>query len=224
MSNKLVLYNLDLSPPVRVVKTVAKLLNLELELRDVDLLNGEHLKEPYIKLNPEHTVPTLVDGDFAIWDSHTICAYLVDKYAKDDALYPKDLQLRAKCNQRLFFDAASLFVRLRDCSVHVLFDGGKEIPQDKITPMYAAYDILEAFLATDPFLVGNHLTIADISVSITALLLEVYAPIPSDKYPKITAWLKRISKTIPFFDELNASSTEQYRQLVQSTLEKNKQN
>lgn len=33
MSNKLVLYNLDVSPPVRAVRTVAKLLGLELELR-----------------------------------------------------------------------------------------------------------------------------------------------------------------------------------------------
>ncbi|XP_055295140.1 glutathione S-transferase 1-like [Sitodiplosis mosellana] len=224
MSGKIVLYNLNLSPPVRVVKTVARLLDLDLEIRDVDLLNGEHLKEPYIKLNPEHTVPTLVDTDgFAIWDSHTICAYLVDKYAKDDSLYPKDLQLRARCNQRLFFDASSLFVRLRDCSVHVLWKGGKEVPKDKVDPIYAAYDILEVFLASDPFLVGNKLTIADISVSITLGLLEVYAPLQSDKHPKILAWLKRVKETIPFFDEINSSSPEQYNKMIQGALEKNRQ-
>lgn len=33
MSNKLILYNLDLSPPVRTVKIVARLLGLNLELR-----------------------------------------------------------------------------------------------------------------------------------------------------------------------------------------------
>lgn len=166
----------------------------------------------------------MVDTDgFAIWDSHAICAYLVDKYAKNDALYPKDLQLRAKCNQRLFFDASSLFVRLRDCSVHVFWKGGKEIPQDKVDPMYAAYEILEKFLASDLFLVGNQLTIADISAAVTLLLLEVYAPLQNDKHPKILAWLKRIRETIPFFDEINLSSTDQYRQMVQGALEKNKQ-
>lgn len=36
MSNKLVLYNLDYSPPVRAVKVVARLLGLELELRLVN--------------------------------------------------------------------------------------------------------------------------------------------------------------------------------------------
>lgn len=57
-------------------------------------------------------MPTLDDKGFIIWDSQAICAYLVDKYGKDDKLYPKDLQLRARCNQRLFFNASSLFVRL----------------------------------------------------------------------------------------------------------------
>lgn len=33
--------------------------------------------------------------------------YLVDKYAKDDSLYPKDLTVRARINQRLFFGAGT---------------------------------------------------------------------------------------------------------------------
>lgn len=33
MSNKLVLYNVDFSPPVRTVKIVAKLIGVELEIR-----------------------------------------------------------------------------------------------------------------------------------------------------------------------------------------------
>ena len=158
-----------------------------------------------------------------IWESHAICAYLVDKYAEDDSLYPKDLQLRAKCNQRLFFDASSLFVRLRDCSLHILRKGGKDIPQDKIDPIYDAYEILEAFLATDPFLVGDKLTIADICVSISAVAFQDYAPIQTEKYPKTSAWLKRISRAIPFFDELNATGVEDYRKILQAALEKNRQ-
>lgn len=74
MSGKLILYNVNLSFPVRAVKIVARLLDLELELRyvnnriylacvqifklniqfsinsDIDLLNGEQLKEPFVKV------------------------------------------------------------------------------------------------------------------------------------------------------------------------------
>lgn len=99
----------------------------------------------------------MIDNDFFIWESHAICAYLVDKYGKDDvtktALYPKDLKLRAKCNQRLFFNAGSLFPRLRDCTVPILFQECSETSQEKVDAIDACYDILEAFLSSDPFLV-----------------------------------------------------------------------
>lgn len=172
-------------------------------------------------MNPEHTVPTLVDNGNAIWDSHAICAYLIDKYAKDDKLYPKDVLLRAKLNQRLFFDAGSLFVRLRDCSVAVFFKKIKEVDQGKIEPIYDAYDLLEAFLATDPYLVGNNYTLADISVANTVLALELYAPVAADKYPKIFAWLGRCNKNIPHFKETNGNQIEAYRTILKSSLEKN---
>lgn len=63
-------------------------------------------------MNPQHTVPTLDDDGFYIWDSHAISAYLIGKYAKDDSLYPKDLQKRAVIDQRLHFDSGILFPRL----------------------------------------------------------------------------------------------------------------
>lgn len=88
------------------------------------------------------------------------------------------------------------------------------MPQDRIDPIYTAYDILEAFLDIDPFLVGNSLTIADISLSVTILPLAIYAPLKTDKHAKIVAWLKRINRTIPFFDEMNVNCVEQVRQMI----------
>lgn len=77
--------------------------------RPLDLIKGEHLNEEYLKINPQHTIPTLVDDDFVLWDSHAIAIYLVEKYGKDDSLYPKNLETRSKINQRLFFDASVIF-------------------------------------------------------------------------------------------------------------------
>lgn len=162
-----------------------------------------------------------MDGDFAIWDSHAINAYLVDKYGKDDKLYPKDLQLRAKCNQRLFFDAASLFVRMREFSLHYILRGGTDIPESLLEPVYVAFEILERFLAIDPFLVGNHLTIADISVATTVSALQIYAPLKSDEHPKILTWLARVKMEIPIFNEINAKPIEQLRGFMQKLMKRN---
>lgn len=140
-----------------------------------------------LQLNPGHTVPTLVNNGFAIWDSHAIVTYLIDKYAQNDELYPKDLQTRARCNQRLFFES-SLFVRFRDCSYHIIYDGNAEVPKDKIEPIYAAFKILESFLVSNLFLVGNSPTVADISVASTASAAMIFAPLTGDTDPSILAW------------------------------------
>lgn len=63
------------------------------------------------QLNPAHTVPTLVDNGFVLWESGAIMAYLVEKYAKDDSLYPKDIEKRAIIDQLLHFSTSS-FTRL----------------------------------------------------------------------------------------------------------------
>lgn len=49
--------------------------------------------------------------------SHAIIMYLVDKYGKNDSLYPKDLNKRALVNQILFFDTGVLFARLKSIVV-----------------------------------------------------------------------------------------------------------
>lgn len=165
----------------------------------------------------------MVDEDgFVIWDSQAICAYLVDKYANDDKLYPKDLQLRAKCNQRLIFNSTSLFERLRDIGIPIYTKGCTEVPQDKIDLVASGFEFLEAFLAEDPFLVGKHLTIADICSALSVPFLGIYVPLTIEKYPKIVAWLNRVKQAIPWFEEMNEKYTEQYRQLIHGCMEKNK--
>jgi glutathione S-transferase len=45
------LYYMLESPPCRTVLMVAKHLNIELNLKNVDLEKGEHLKEEFVKVN-----------------------------------------------------------------------------------------------------------------------------------------------------------------------------
>lgn len=71
-------------------------------------------------MNPQHTVPTLDDNGFIIWDSHAILVYLVDKYAKGNILYSDDVEVRAKINQRLHFDTGVAFPLLMSVAVSIL--------------------------------------------------------------------------------------------------------
>lgn len=174
------------------------------------------------QLNPEHTVPTLVDDGHSIWDSHVIIAYLVDRYGKDDQLYPKDLIIRAKINQRLFFEASALSPKLRDATYPIFFHDGLMPAKDKVDDMYSSLDILETFLGTNAYLAGDNWTIADVSVANTILLLQFYAPLSIEKHSKILAWLDRIEQNVPYFAEINGDYPVIMAEAIEATVERNK--
>lgn len=115
--NKPKIYGAKWSPPVRSNLMVCSAIGIEYELVNLDIFKQENLQEEYLKKNPVHSIPLFVDGPVIIRDSHSISSYLVDKYAKDDSLYPKDLVKRALVNERLFFDTGILFVCLRAITV-----------------------------------------------------------------------------------------------------------
>ena len=60
-------------------------------------------------MNPQHTVPTMKDGDLILTESRSMAVYLVEKYGRkgQDSLYPEDVKIRARINQRIAFDATT---------------------------------------------------------------------------------------------------------------------
>jgi glutathione S-transferase len=72
---------------------------IDAEQQVVDLLKGENYGEAYTKLNPNHLVPLLEDGDFRLTESAAILRYLADKVGS--AAYPKDPKKRAKVDEAL---------------------------------------------------------------------------------------------------------------------------
>lgn len=114
-------YYTEGSAPCRSVWMTAKMVGVELNLKEVNLQTGEHLKPEFVAINPQHNVPTIVDDGFTMNESRAICAYLVNKYGKDDKLYPKDPQQRAVVDQRMYFDMGVFYYRFGEVyvSLHV---------------------------------------------------------------------------------------------------------
>ena len=52
----------------------------------LDLMSGENKKSPYIDINPNGTVPTLVHDDLTLTDSMPISTYLADQFGKGTGL------------------------------------------------------------------------------------------------------------------------------------------
>ncbi|MGZ8260935.1 MAG: glutathione S-transferase family protein [Caldimonas sp.] len=93
------LYYHPASTTSRTVMLFAAESGIPLDMKVVDLFTGEHTKPEFETINPNHLVPVLEDGDFRLTESSAILKYLADKAGSP--LYPKDLQARARVNERM---------------------------------------------------------------------------------------------------------------------------
>ncbi|XP_017892800.1 glutathione S-transferase 1-like [Ceratina calcarata] len=198
---KVVLYAQDISPPCRTVLIVAHQLGLDLEIREVNLKNKEQLSEEFRKVNPQHTIPVMDDNGFILLDSHAIVTYLVDKYGKNDSLYPKDLQKRALVDQYLHFDSWSLFPAARNAFRPLFLQSGKEISEDKMKVWRESYEHLNSFLEGKNWLVDDSYTLADISCVTTASSSAIL--VNMDDFPNVKAWIERCEAELPGYKQHN---------------------
>ncbi|KAH8254797.1 hypothetical protein KR032_012231 [Drosophila birchii] len=214
-SSGIILYGIDMSPCVRAVKLTLKALDLDYEYKEMNLQKGEHLTEEFLKKNPQHTVPVLEDNGTAIWDSHSIATYLVDKYGKSDELYPKDLIQRAIVNQRLYFDASVIYASLVSLVAPFWLNGITELPQEKLDSAHRGLQLLETLLSGGKYLVGDALTLADLVTGPTVSALQAAVVIEPLVYPKITAWLKRLNE-IAYYKDINEAPAQGYISFLRS--------
>ncbi|XP_036323960.1 glutathione S-transferase D1-like [Rhagoletis pomonella] len=204
-------YYVPASAPCRSVIMTAKALGIELNKKLLKLNAGEHLKPEFLKLNPQHTVPTLVDNGFAIWESRAIIIYLAEKYGQDDSLYPKCPQKRAIVNQRLFFDFGTLYQAFFDFYVTQYIFKQPVAPETykKIDP---AFELFNTLLEGQTYAAGDSLTLADISLLATVSSYEI-ANYNFIKYPNVVRWYENLKKTAPGWEE-NWAGCLDYKKLL----------
>jgi len=207
------LYYLPGSAPCRAVQMTAAGVKADLNLKLLNLMGGDHLKPEFLKINPQHTIPTLVDHGFALWESRAIMTYLVEKYGKDDSLYPKDAKARAVVNQRLFFDMGTLYQRFADYYYPQLFAKAPADPE-KFKKIEEAFEFFNIFLADHKYAAGDHVTVADISLFATVSSYEV-AKFDFSKYANVARWYNLCKTTVPGV-KINEAGLEEFKKFFAS--------
>jgi glutathione S-transferase len=143
--------------------------NVAVEPVVVDLMTGEHMKEPFLTLNPSAQVPVLEDGDFVLTESSAILKYLADK--QNSPTYPKELKARARVNERMDWFNTNYYrewayhliypqvfpthLRSPDVAQKATLDWGKEKTEHWLKVLDKHY------LADAKYVCGSELTIAD---------------------------------------------------------------
>jgi glutathione S-transferase len=66
------------------------------ELKVLSFQNEDTKKPEFVAINPRHTVPTIVDDGYALWESMAIVEYLDERFTSGTKLYPGDAKNRAR--------------------------------------------------------------------------------------------------------------------------------
>jgi glutathione S-transferase len=136
---------------------------------------GLPLRDPhdpaYLAMNPNALVPTIVDGDFILWESHAIMRYLAEKDGRNTIL-PSDLRERAQAEQWLQWQSSELNPSWRYAVYGLLrkdegFDDPAEIAKS-IKRWASRMQMLEdRIAATGAYAGGARFSIADISLGLS---------------------------------------------------------
>lgn len=202
------LYLNKLSPNVRRVLLTAAAAGIELEEKTLDFTKGEHKSPEFLAINPNGAVPALVDGDFVLSESRAIMQYLAAK-KPESRLLPTDAAERADVTRWQFWDAAHFSPNAATLAFERVLKpmmGMGEPDQAKIKDALTSWRrfaaVLDKRLAGRPFVVGDTLTIADLTLA-SSLMYAKQADLPLAEFPNVEAWFGRITeleawkKTIP---------------------------
>jgi glutathione S-transferase len=146
-------------------------------------------------LNPNCQVPVLLDGDFVLWESNSICRYLCGKAGRHDLL-PVDPQARARVEQWMDWQATDLNASWRYAFMALVRQHPGFADPGQIGASAAAWNrnvgILERHLATGgPYAAGRQFTLADVVLGLS-LNRWLMTPIEHPDYPAIGAYTERL--------------------------------
>jgi glutathione S-transferase len=193
------LYHFPVSPNSRKVVAVIHHLQLDCDLQALDLSKGEQNQPDFLKLNPNHMIPTLVDGDFVLWESNAIMQYLCSK-VPGTALWSTDPRIQADISRWQFWQVghfgSACSVMIFERVVKKLFKMGEPDLVDiakGIERFHRFAQVLEGHLKNREWLVGNSATLADFSVGSFLDLAEL-AEFPMTEYIEIPRWYRNIQQ------------------------------
>ncbi len=148
----------------------------------------------YARINPNRMIPSVRDGDFALWESHAIVRYLCDRYARG-TLCPEDSQIRAIADQWMEWSGTRAFPPV----IQLFFATVRTEPEHRDAAKIASLrdeasevlGVLDAHLADRPYVTGDAFTMGDIPLGCVAYRyfnVDVERP----GLPNLEAWYARL--------------------------------
>ncbi len=201
------------SNSVNVQKVLWCLAELDIPYDRIDagLQFGKNNTPEYLAINPNGRVPTMVDGDFVLWESNSIMRYLCMAYGKGTSMYPAEPGHRAAVDRWLDWTLST--VQPVDRPV---FWALVRTPKDKQdmaqiqkdadaeAPVWA---IADRQLSTRRYIEGDQFTLADIAVGSYARRWLGFTGITKPACSHVERWYADIAARPRFAKQLAVAMT-----------------
>lgn len=192
------LYDFLSCPYGQKVRIVLAEKSLSYDLVTVDLIQNEHRRPDFLRLNPFGRVPVLVDEDTTVYDSTIINEYLEDEYPEPPVLPPVGSSaMRARA--RVFEDFAdtSFTPQVGQLIAEVSKAEG-ERDQNRVQRLHQSVervlDYLNNELKGQQFLAGEF-SVADIGFAPRLLVLkDIGIDVAANNRMNVDGWLKRMQE------------------------------
>lgn len=172
------------------VELLMSFLDLPYEPIELDMANGAHKEAEFVKDSPFGQVPAIDDNGTKLADSNAILTYLTHAYGDEHQWLPKDPVNAAKVQQWLSVSAGQIASGPAAARLVPVFGATLDWENAK-SIANALFEVMDSQLSNRNYLVGNEITIADVS----AYSYVAHAPeggVSLAPYPAIQNWLKRV--------------------------------
>ena len=176
------------------------------ELVRLNLQAGEQRRPAYLTVNPNGTVPTLVDGDLTLFESAAICQYLADKFPDKRLAPPPGTPARALYYQWIHYAMSGLEPPAVTIFLHTVMKPEAERLPVLVTEakeqLGKALGVVDRALAGRDFILGGEFSTADVMIGSTLVWDQMLGIVGADR-AAISAYLGRLAAR-PAFQRANA--------------------
>jgi len=170
---------------------------MELALKPIALMQGEHLSPAFAAINPNCAVPVLEDGDFVLTEVSAILKFLAEGHAS----YPSEPRARAQVNQWMDWFNTGFY---RDFGYGMVY--AQTLPNYGFANPTTQADVvrrgaergahwlglLDTALADSAFLCGATPTIADF-LGVSYVTLGDWIGFDFSPWPNVSRWIAAMS-------------------------------
>ena len=175
-------------------------LDLTYERIDAGMQFGRNNEPAYLAMNPNGRIPTLVDGDYVLWESNSVMRYLCMTYGQEDQgspIYPSQPKARAGVDRWLDWTLSTLQPVDRPvfwALVRTPVEKRDMVAiQKNVDAEAAVWRIADERLATRRFIEGDQFTIADIAIGAFARRWFGVEGVTKPKLPNLQRWFSQLS-------------------------------